>query len=161
LRDTAKGIFQELLATIKTSAPLTRLVLNALKTDLTFKMIMTIKKDAEEEQEELISKERNYVKASLRAKTDVEREVYDQLLKLGIAEFIVTTKDREKFFKEYESTAEIADEEYETERDYVENGNLPVAQDGTEMQVDYGDYGDRAVRDYNDYTTQEQFSDSE
>ena len=161
LRDTAKGIFQELLAEIKLSAPLTRLVLNALKTDLTFKMIMTNKKDAEEEQEDLVAKERNYVKASLRAKTDVEREVYDQLLKLGIAEFIVTTKDREKFFKEYETTAEIADEEYETERDYIENGNLPVAADGTEMQVDYGDYGDRAVRDYNDYSTQEQFSDSE
>ena len=163
LRDTAKGIFQELLATIKLSPPLTRLVLNALKTDLTFKMIMTIKKDAEEEQEELVAKERNYVKASLRAKTDVEREVYDQLLKLGIAEFIVTTKDREKFFKEYETSDEVVypEDEYETERDYVENGNLPVAQDGTEMQVDYGDYGDRAVRDYNDYSTQEQFSDSE
>jgi hypothetical protein len=23
---------------------------------------------------------------------------------------------------------------------------------GTELQVDYGNYGDRAVRDYNDYT---------
>jgi len=27
------------------------------------------------------------------------------------------------------------------------------------MQVDYGDYGDRAVLDYNDYTSQEQFAD--
>jgi hypothetical protein len=163
LRDTAKGIFQELLVLIKSSAPLTRLILNALKNDMTLKLILTSKKDAEDEEFDLIAKERNYVKASLRAKTDVEREVYDQLLKLGIAEFIVTTKDREKFFKEYETTAEIVhgEDEYETERDYVENGNLPVAQDGTEMQVDYGDYGDRAVLDYNDYSAQQNFSDSE
>jgi len=159
LRDIAKGIFLELLTTIKKTQPLVRLVLNAIKTDLTLKMILTNKKDAEDEEFELIAKERNYVKASLRAKTDIEREVYDQLLKLGIADFIVTNKDREKFYKDYENVTELPDEEDGTERDYVENGNLPIALDGTEMQVDYGDYGDRAVVDYNDYTTQEQFAD--
>jgi hypothetical protein len=122
-------------------------------------MILTNKKDAEDEEFELIAKERNYVKASLRAKSDIEREVYDQLLRLGIADFIVTNKDREKFYKDYENVTQLPDEEDGTERDYVENGNLPVALDGTEMQVDYGDYGDRAVLDYNDYTTQEQFAD--
>jgi hypothetical protein len=159
LRDIAKGIFQELLVIIKSSAPLNRLILNALKTDMTLKLILTSKKDAEDEEFDLIAKERNYVKASLRAKTDIEREVYDQLLKLGIAEFIVTNKDREKFYKDYEDVTQLPDEEDGTERDYVENGNLPIALDGTEMQVDYGDYGDRAVLDYNDYTTQEQYGD--
>ena len=161
LRDIAKGIFLDLLLTIKTSPPLVRLVINAIKTDLTLQILLTSKKDAEIEEFELITKERDYVKASLRAKTDIEREVYDQLLRLGIAEFIVTNKDREKFYKDYDSPTDIPDEEYETERDYVENGNLPIAQDGTEMQVDYGDYGDRAVRDYNDYTTQTQYADSD
>ena len=159
LRDIAKGIFLELLSVIKKTQPLVRLVLNALKTDITLKLLLISKKDAEDEEFELIAKERNYVKASLRAKTDIEREVYDQLLKLGIAEFIVTNKDREKFYKDYEDVTQLPDEEDGTERDYVENGNLPVALDGTEMQVDYGDYGDRAVLDYNDYTTQEQYGD--
>jgi hypothetical protein len=157
-RDIAKGIFLELLATIKKSQPLVRLILNAIKTDLTLKLLLTSAKEAKQEEDDLIAKERNYVKASLRAKTDIEREVYDQLLKLGIADFIVTTKDREKFFKDYEDVTQLPDEEDGTERDYVENGNHPVALDGTEMQVDYGDYGDRAVLDYNDYTTQEQFA---
>ena len=49
------------------------------------------------------------------------------------------------------------EEGYNDERDYVENGDQPIADDGTQLQVDYGDYGDRAVRDYNDYTPQYDF----
>jgi hypothetical protein len=30
---------------------------------------------------------------------------------------------------------------------------------GNELQVDYGDYGDRTTRDYNDYTSQDMFAD--
>ena len=88
------------------------------------------------------------MKAALRRMNDAEREISQKTLALGISEFIITNKQREKFFKEYEEMNE------ESERDYIENGNLPVADDGTELQVDYGDYGDRAVRDYNDYTEQ-------
>jgi hypothetical protein len=156
-RDSAKAIFLDLLATIKPSQPLVRLILTAIKNDITFKMILTDKKAAEQEELELRAKERNYIKAALRRKNDVEREIYQQLLALGISEFLVTNKDREKFFQEYTTMDEIAEDE--EIRDYIENGNLPVAQNGQEMEVDYGDYGDRAVRDYDDYTTQYQFSD--
>lgn len=162
MRDISKGILFELLSKIKKNQAITRLVLNNLKNNLTLKILLTDKKEAEIEEFELIAKERNYIKATLRNKTDIEREIYEKLLSLGIAEFIVTNKEREKFFKDYSSSQEIPlDDEIESERDYIENGNLPIAEDGTEMQVDYGDYGDRATRDYDDYTTQEQFSDSE
>jgi hypothetical protein len=158
-RDTAKGIFFEFLAKVKTSPPLTRLITNALKTDLTLKLFLIDKKEAELEELELRAKERNYVKAALRKKNDAEREIYQQLLSLGISEFLVTIQDREKFFQDYSAMDEFPEDEPDTlMRDYVENGNLPVADTGQEMEVDYGDYGDRAVRDYNDYTVQE-FSD--
>jgi hypothetical protein len=155
-RDISKGIFMELLFTIKKSQPLVRVILDSIKTDLTLKMFFVNKKDAEQQDSDLRAKERNTLKAALRSMNDAEREISQKTLALGISEFIITNKQREKFFKDYESLNEIVDpeEEYGTERDYIENGNLPVALDGTEMEVDYGDYGDRAVRDYNDYTEQ-------
>ena len=90
---------------------------------------------------------------------DAEREISQKTLALGISEFIITNKQREKFFQDYEDTTQLPEEDYGTELDYIENGNLPVADDGTEMQVDRGDYGDRAVRDYNDYTEQHTIDD--
>jgi hypothetical protein len=157
-RDILKGIFFELLFEIKKSAPLTRVILSALKSDLTFKLLLINKEDAEKQDFILRARERNDIKSALRHMTDSEREISQKLLSLGLSEFIVTNKMREFYFQEYESVDEIAEEEEYTQRDYVENGNLPEALDGTQMEVDYGDYGDRAVRDYNDYTTQE-FSD--
>jgi len=153
-RDILKGLLLELLSLIKKNAPLTRTLLNSLKSDLTLKIMLTDKEDAETQDFILRAKERNDIKSALRHMNDDEREISQKLLSLGLSEFIITNKMREYYFKEYENTNEIAEEEEYTERDYVENGNLPIAQDGSEMLVDYGDYGDRAVRDYDDYTTQ-------
>jgi len=44
------------------------------------------------------------------------------------------------------------EEGYDDLRDYVENGDLPPNERGEPMDVDRGEYGDRAVRDYNDYS---------
>jgi hypothetical protein len=38
---------------------------------------------------------------------------------------------------------------------------LPVTETGQEMNVDVGEYGDRAVRDYNDYTTVPTYDENE
>lgn len=154
-RDILKGICFELLSEIKKSAPLTRVLTSALKSDLTFKLLLLDKEEAEKQDFILRARERNDIKSALRHMNDNEREVSQKLLALGLSEFIITNKMREFYFQEYESIDEIAEEDEFTQRDYVENGNAPVALDGTEMQVDYGDYGDRAVRDYDDYTTQE------
>jgi hypothetical protein len=99
---------------------------------------------------------------------DTERELTQRLLELGLADFIITNIDRKRFVRELNykepelEEVNVVDmdrpeEGYNDERDYVENGNEPIADDGTQLQVDYGDYGDRAVRDYNDYTTQNNF----
>jgi hypothetical protein len=167
IRDIAKGYFFELMNIVKASPPLTRAVNDALKTDLTLRMILLSKDAAEKEDFELRAKERNTLKASLRSMNDSEREITQRLLELGLADFIITNVDRERFvrelnYKEPELEEAIVDmdrpeEGYNDERDYVENGDQPIADDGTQLQVDYGDYGDRAVRDYNDYTTNEYY----
>jgi hypothetical protein len=170
IRDIAKGYFFELMNLVKGSPPLTRAVNDALKTDLTLKMILLSKDAAEKEDFELRAKERNTLKASLRSMNDTERELTQRLLELGLADFIITNVDRERFVRELNYKEPVLEEEvivdmdrpeegYSRERDYVENGDEPIADDGTQLQVDYGDYGDRAVRDYNDYTSQYDFDD--
>jgi hypothetical protein len=168
IRDIAKGYFFELMNIVKSSPPLTRAVNDALKNDLTLRMILLSKDVAEKEDFELRAKERNTLKASLRSMNDTERELTQRLLELGLADFIITNVDRERFVRELNYKDPSLEEEvivdmdrpeegYNDERDYVENGDEPIALDGTQLQVDYGDYGDRAVRDYNDYTAQYSF----
>lgn len=165
IRDIAKGYFFELMNIVKGSPPLTRAINDALKSDLTLRMILLSKDAAEKEDFELRAKERNTLKASLRSMNDTERELTQRLLELGLADFIITNVDRERFVRELnyrepvleEVDLDKPEEGYNRERDYVENGDEPIAVDGTQLQVDYGDYGDRAVRDYNDYTSQYDF----
>jgi len=164
IRDIAKGYFYELMTLVKASPPLTRMVNDAIKNDLTLKMLLLSKDAAEKEDFELVAKERNTLKASLRSMTDVERDLTRQLLDLGLADFIITNVDRERFVRELNYKDPVLEEEFppdedEEKRDYVENGDQPQADDGTLLEVDYGDYGDRTVRDYNDYTTQNGFED--
>jgi hypothetical protein len=54
----------------------------------------------------LRAQERNTLKAALRRMNDAEREISQKTLALGISEFIITNKQREKFFKEYEEMNE-------------------------------------------------------
>lgn len=93
---------------------------------------------------------------------DTEREITKTLLEIGISSYIITNVDRELFAREYkplepenekEPDELVPEEGYNDTRDYVENGDVPLGQDGQQMEVDYGDYGDRAVRDYDDYGT--------
>jgi hypothetical protein len=168
IRDIAKGYFFELLHIIKASPPLLRATNDALKQDLTIRMILLSKTAAEKEDFELKAKERNTLKSSLRSMNDTERELTQRLLELGLADFIITNVDRKRFVRELNykdpelEEVDVVDmnrpeEGYNVERDYVENGDQPIAEDGTQLQVDYGDYGDRAVRDYDDYTSQNNF----
>jgi len=159
VRDIAKGYFFELMHIVKASPPMTRAVNDALKKDLTLRMILLSKDAAEKEDFELRAKERNTLKASLRSMNDTERELTQRLLELGLADFIITNVDRQRFVRELnyrEFSLEEVEEPTEGERDYVENGDQPIAEDGTIMEVDRGNYGERTVRDYNDYTAQYQ-----
>jgi len=170
LRDTAKGLFFELMSLVKASAPLTRLVNDSLKTDLTLRMILLSEDAANKEDFELRSRERNFLKSVLRdAMNDTEREITRRLLELGIGDFLISNVDRERFAREFswiEVEENVVDpnrpeEGYAGDRDYVENGDQPIADDGTQLEVDRGFYGDRAVRDYEDYTPQTIFNDDD
>ena len=125
--------------------------------------MMTKQLDAEKLERGLRARERETLKQRLRKMNDTEREITKKLLDIGIAPYIITNQDREMFSKELNIKEEadvlaegIVDENqpaegYNDTRDYI-NDELPVTETGQEMNVDVGEYGDRAVRDYNDYT---------
>lgn len=169
MRDTAKSLFLIILNELKDSPNVVRIIDDAIKSDLVFKMIFISKEKAEIEELELRTKETNLLKSKYREMTDTRRQLVKSLVDIGIADFIVTNEDRELFAKEFERNvekeynelAENSDlnrpEEGYQERDYIENGDLPQDVMGNEMEVDYGDYGDRAVRNYDDYSGQPAF----
>jgi len=156
MRDVAKGLLFRTLSGIP-ATPM-RALMEAIKSDLVFKMLLQSKEKAEKEELELRTREKNELKARYREMTDTRRELVKMLVDIGISEFIVTNEDRRRFAKEFDTKME---EEYEAAmgdtpegnfmRDYVENGDQPIDVMGNTLEVDFGDYGDREVRDYNDY----------
>ena len=170
MRDIAKGLLFKLLHAIKSNSTVMRSVVEQLKKDLIVKMILQSKEKAQKEELDLRTKETNLLKSRYREMTDTRRELVKMLVDIGVADFIVNNEDRELFAMQHEKEIEIEYEEmqalqdldrpeegYQAQRDYVDNGDLPVDIMGNEMEVDHGDYGDRGVRDYDDYTTQPAF----
>jgi len=139
-----------------------------MQNDLTLRVLMTKKELAEREELELQAKERESLKARLRAMNDTQREVTKLLLDIGIAPFIITNEDREMFRREYVSPdlpAEEFDEDLPEEgpnatreKDDDDDRRAP---DGTVLETDYGDYGDVHERDWNDYSTTMQMPDED
>jgi hypothetical protein len=165
MRDNAKGLLFRFLHEVKGQPELVRVINNAVKTDLTLRILLTSKEGAEKEEFKLRTQETNLLKSKYREMTDTEREIVKLLVDIGQAEFIVTNIDREIFAREFERNeteledVDMPEEGYDDVRDYVENGDQPLAADGAILEVDRGEYGDRAVRDYADYGNTVAFED--
>jgi hypothetical protein len=167
LRDIAKGLLYELFEDIskdKNVSSLKKTLDEAVNRDVVLNMIFFTKEEAERITDAARTQERDAFKKRLRSMNDTERELTKLLLDIGIAPYIITNEDREMFAREYnypdpeheyeemmnQQDQTIPEEGNET-RDFVEAGDTPLNVNGEEMQVDYGDYGDRAVRPYDDY----------
>lgn len=168
LRDVAKGLLYELFEDAskdKNVSSIKKALDEAVNRDIVLNMIFFTKEEAERITDAARTQERDAFKKRLRSMNDTERELTKLLLDIGIAPYIITNEDREMFAREYnypdpeEEYERIMNQQDETipeggneTRDYVEAGDTPLNVNGEEMQVDYGDYGDRAVRPYDDYS---------
>jgi hypothetical protein len=166
LRDSAIGLNYELLKEVSSNADkvgLEKRIQESTRKDVVLRMILLDVKEADTIQQNLRAKERETMKQRLRKMNDTEREITKKLLDIGIAAYIITNEDRELFSREYQIPEEVdvlaqgivdanlTEDGYNNTRDYVDD-ELPVGQNGVEMNVDNGDYGDNAVRKYDDYT---------
>lgn len=168
-RDAARGLLYGLfheLGEQRNKIGLLNALSVALQRDLSLAMILLTKEQASRQDSDLRARERETFKMRMRNMDDTQREVTKMLLDIGIAPYIITNEDREIFAKEYRlpdpeaDYTEAAEEEdldrpeegYNAQRDYDEDGALPLADDGRELPVDGGDYGDRrnepSDRDY-------------
>jgi hypothetical protein len=169
LRDIAKGVLYELLETItknKKKEVYVKAIDFAVQKDVVLNMLFFTKEQAERDSTAASTKEREFFKSKMRSLTDDQREIQKSLLDIGVAPYIVKNEDRELFAREYnypdpeEEYKQIIqsqdqnrpEEGYNDTRDYVEDGVRPQNVFGEELEVDYGDYGDRQVRPYDDYS---------
>jgi hypothetical protein len=169
LRDIAKGVLYELLETISKDSKkdvYVKAIDFAVQRDIVLNMLFFTKEEAEKISTAASTKEREFFKSQMRSLTDDQREVQKALIDIGMAPYIVKNEDRELFAREYnypdpeeeykniiKQTDENRPEEgYNDTRDYVEDGMRPQNVFGQELETDYGDYGDRQVRPYDDYS---------
>ena len=163
LRDIAQGFAYEALATAQAS-PARRAQLEEARTmDATLYVLQAEYIDQKKEVAKLRAKERHTIVEDMKQRSDTERELIGELLQIGLAPYIVTLSDRERFAREAERLREMMAAEEERlavddeigvgrPRDYEEDGDLPFAN----AAADFGDYADRAPlpidRDYPEAT---------
>lgn len=170
LRDSARGFVYEFLHELvkaPNKAGLVQEIQTAVQKDVVMNMILLTKEDAVRQEGELRAREREVFKQRLRQMNDTEREITKMLLDIGIAPYIITNEDREMFAKEYHFTdpeseyseqEKIADdtrpeEGFATPFDVVDNGDIPLTDNGTELPFDRGNYGERMERQFDQYET--------
>jgi hypothetical protein len=164
VRDAVRGMLYELFTSIKGEDKIIEGLRSAMNRDLTLRLIIVKKEDAEKEVNMTRTKERETFKMRMRSMNDDQREITKRLLDIGIAPFIITNEDREIFAREYnyqepEIVKGNADEpEFDeeapeggfTRRDGEDQDEL--GDNGLPVEVDYGDYGDKADRPLDDYS---------
>ena len=169
MRDIAKGILYELFQTIakdKQKEVYAKAIDFALQRDVVFSMLFFTRDEADRISTAASTKEREFFKSKMRSLTDDQREIQKALIDIGMAPYIVKNEDRELFAREYnypdpedeynqlaaETDLNRPEEGYGDVRDLVEGGMPPQNVFGQEMETDYGDYGDRYVRPYDDWS---------
>lgn len=157
-RDIAKGFVFEQLADIRASSAKQSRLDELAGKDVALYMLQADYRDEKTQANKLRAKERLTIVEDLKKKSDMERELIQQLLSIGAAPYLITQSDRTMFAKQAQDL-----------RDRVRAEELDLAQvddevgvglardnfddgDEDERGVDHGEYGDRAAlpegRDY-------------
>ena len=150
LRDIAQGFAFESIAAAQ-STPESRTKLEELRTkDVALYMLQADYSEQKREVNKLRAGERLTVVSGMAKKSDAERQVVGDLLKLGIAPYIMTNRDRGQFARTAEQLQDrlILEQRQDEEDEARDIGvGLPRGDredgDPPEAGADFGDYGDR------------------
>jgi hypothetical protein len=171
LRDIAKGFVYELMQEVnkdKNRVQIGKALDDAMLKDVVMNMLLFTKEEADRVVSEATTKEREKFKATMRSMTDIERELTKMLLDIGMAPHIITNEYRVLVAKEFnypdpedeynrvmaKGDETVPEDGHYENRDYVDNGDLPVNQNGYELEVDNGGYGELNAYDIGDYGNQ-------
>jgi hypothetical protein len=168
LRDISRGLLAETLAEVQKD-PVKRTKLEEQRTkDIALYTLTADYKQEKANVNKLVASERMRFVQRMAQKTDTEREIIQDLLRIGLAPYIISRSDREELARESERLREevFRDEalvqEMDAEvgvgepRDVFEQGEEGVA------GVDHGDYGDYvAIPRGEDFQQQPQITDDQ
>jgi hypothetical protein len=154
LRDLARGLVGQQLAALQADGTKRAQYEAARFKDITLYMLSVDYKEQRAEVNKIRATERLKFIQRMAGKSDQEREVIGDLLRIGLAPYIISNQDRELFAREtellqeelarqdtlFEATGDLGvDTGVGEARDYHDDGD----EDET-VGVDHGDYGDRA-----------------
>lgn len=144
LRDIAQGfVYEEIAGALSSAEKRTRLEEMRTK-DIAVYMLQADYAEQKKETNKLRASERLNIVTEMAKKSDAERAVMGDLLKLGLAPYIITNQDRAIFAREAERLQDILAVE---EEDIGVGQARDILEDGTENEnvgADHGDYGDLA-----------------
>jgi hypothetical protein len=154
LRDIAKGYVYEAFRDIQ-STPVKRKRFEELRqTDITL-LMLGAQIDLElAAVNRIMAQQRKTFVQRMAEKTDLEREIIDELKRRGMAPIIITTEDRELFAAEIENELRPAAAFAEEEAEVAEGGDYGVGipqlaeveEETGGRNIDAGDYGNLAAR---------------
>lgn len=146
LRDISKGILYEILNQIQAD-PVKRAELEVRKTkDVTLYALLSDFKEEKANVNRLRAQERLRFVDEMARRSDQEREILGELLKIGVAPYIITNRDREAFARQAQQLVdlsridqEVLDQEVGVGQpmDVYDQGDMPIQ--GNE-EGNYGDY---------------------
>jgi hypothetical protein len=171
LRDIAKGFIYELIHDVNTHTnkiQLGKALDDAMLKDVVMNMLLFTKEEADRIVLAAATAEREKFKSTMRSMNDTERELTKMLLDIGMAPHIITNEYRILVAREFnypdpdEEYARVMAGQDETipedgeygNQHYVDNGDIPVTQNGRDIIVDNGGYGELDAYDIGDYTNQ-------
>lgn len=144
LRDIAQGFVFEEVASTQSNAE-KRAKLEEMRTrDIAVYILQADYAEQKKEANKLRASERMKIVTEMAKKSDAERAVVGDLLKLGLAPYIITNQDREIFAREAERLQDMFVPQEEEEEIGVGQAR-DILEDGTEntyVATDNGDYGD-------------------
>jgi hypothetical protein len=153
LRDYAKGLVYEVLQQIDDVEK----VSNALKRDITLYALVSDIDSERSTVNSIRAMERKTFTDRMRNMSDKEREITQELLKIGAAPFVIITQDRKLFAQRAEDErdlriARILEQEIQIDDIEVGVGDVRDFEEQGEQQgdVDAGDYGDYEAVPFND-----------
>jgi hypothetical protein len=148
LRDIAQGFAFEAIAAAQSKVE-NRAKLDEMRTkDISLYILQADYTEQRREVNKLRVSERQKIVTDMAKKSDAEREVVGDLLKIGLAPYIMTVQDRAIFAREAERLQDVLSAEEQEFEDQGVGLARDSQEDGEENEnvgADHGDYGDRAA----------------
>lgn len=168
LRDYFKSVLGEFFALVSKNSVAKTKFEHAVANDMSLKSLLSSAAESRKHLDSLTARERETFKDRMRAMPDPQREITKALIDLGLAPYLITKADREGFVKELrakidddaepptdnpyvapgdvEQPEDVPEEGLHAERGVGDQGAEAEAEDGEQLPVDTGDYGDAQAR---------------